>query len=99
MRTRVIGITHPQTGAAVGVALLFLITLGVTSSFSATGATPGPFVSLIFSRTEMSAADNCTPNNTGIAQLATAVAPYLKSMGMMATGTLATAKVMQSSEK
>jgi hypothetical protein len=38
----------------------------------------------------MTAADNCTPDNDGIAGLATTVAPYLRLLGMSATGTLET---------
>src|SRR5205814_7881883 len=52
--------------------------------------TAGPYVTLLFSRTEMTAADDCLVNSKGIAPLATVVAPYLKSLGMPATGTLQT---------
>src|SRR5262249_13325428 len=51
-------------------------------------ATARPFVTLLFSRTETGAADNCVPDNSGIAPLGTVVAPYLHSLGMAATGTL-----------
>jgi hypothetical protein len=51
-------------------------------------ATAGPFVTLLFSRTETGAADNCVLDNSGIAPLGTMVAPYLRSLGMTATGTL-----------
>jgi hypothetical protein len=47
-------------------------------------------VTLLFSRTETSAADNCVPDNSGIAPLDTVVAPYLRSLGMPGTGTLVT---------
>jgi hypothetical protein len=53
-------------------------------------ATAGPYVTLLFSRTETGAADNCVPDNNGIAPLGTVVAPYLHSLGMTATGTLVT---------
>jgi hypothetical protein len=56
---------------------------------------PGPFTTLLFSRTQMTAADNCVPDNTGIAQLATAVAPFLHSLGMPGTGTLVTGLTKQ----
>jgi hypothetical protein len=52
----------------------------------------GPFVTLLFSRTEMSAADNCVENDTNIATLDGTVAPYLQSLGMAGTGTLVTKK-------
>ena len=38
-------------------------------------ATAGPYVTLLFSRTETGAADNCVPDNSGIAPLDTVVAP------------------------
>ena len=50
----------------------------------------GPFVTLLFSRTEISAADNCVENDTNIARLDTVVVPYLQSVGMAGTGTLVT---------
>jgi hypothetical protein len=53
---------------------------------------PGPYVTLLFSRTEMSAADNCVENDTNIATLDGTVAPYLQSLGMAGTGTLVTKK-------
>jgi hypothetical protein len=55
----------------------------------------GPFVTLLFSRSEMTAADNCVPDNTGIAPLGTTVAPFLYSLGMSGTGTLVTDKTGQ----
>jgi hypothetical protein len=50
----------------------------------------GPFVTLLFSRSEISAADNCVQDDTNIARLDTVVAPYLQSLGMAGTGTLVT---------
>jgi hypothetical protein len=58
----------------------------------ATSLGPGPYVTLLFSRTEMSAADNCVEDDTNIATLDGTVAPYLKSLGMAGTGTLVTKK-------
>ena len=57
---------------------------------------PGPFVTLLFSRTEESAADNCVEDDTNIATLSGTVAPYLQSLGMAGTGTLVTARTNQS---
>jgi len=57
-------------------------------------AAAGPFATLLFSRTEMTAADNCVPDNTGIATL-DKVAPFLHSLGMAGTGTLITGKTGQ----
>jgi hypothetical protein len=52
----------------------------------------GPLVTLLFSRTEISAADNCVEDDDDIARLDTTVAPYLQSLGMAGTGTLVTAR-------
>lgn len=57
--------------------------------------TAGPYATLLFSRTEMTAADDCVANSKGIAQIATTVAPYLKSLGIPATGTLQTGSTRQ----
>jgi hypothetical protein len=53
-------------------------------------AVPGPFVTLLFSRTEISAADNCVEDDADVARLDTIVAPFLHSYGMAGTGTLVT---------
>lgn len=58
----------------------------------AAAAASGPYVTLLFSRTEITAAENCVRNDSGIARLDTVVAPYLLARGMTATGTLTTAK-------
>ena len=55
-------------------------------------ATSGPYVTFLFSRTEMTAADACVANNTGVARLDTVVAPYLAARGWTGTGTLVTGK-------
>src|SRR5581483_4115741 len=66
-------------------------------------STSGPFVTLLFSRSEVTAADNCTENDTDIAPLlpltpdSTAVAPFLQSLGFSGTGTLVTGNTQQSS--
>jgi hypothetical protein len=56
-------------------------------------ATAGPFATLLFSRTEMTAAHGCIPDDRGIARLDTTVAPYLQSLALVGTGTLVTARV------
>jgi len=48
------------------------------------------YATMYFSRSEISAADACAPDDTGIARLDTTVAPYLKSLGMAGTGSLVT---------
>ena len=50
------------------------------------------YATLYFSRSEITGADGCTPDDTGIARLDTTVAPYLQSLGMTGTGSLVTAK-------
>src|SRR5215469_6148168 len=59
-------------------------------------AAGGQYVSFLFSKTEQTAADNCVPDDSGIARLDTTVAPYLQSFGMIGTGTLITAKTQNS---
>ena len=59
---------------------------------AATPATSGPFATLLFSRSEITAADNCVVNNSGIARLDTTVAPFLSGLGMPGTGTLVTGR-------
>jgi hypothetical protein len=63
---------------------------GVPVSAGDAAAAPGPFVTLLFSRSEISAADNCVENDSSIARLDTTVAPYLHSLGLAGTGTLVT---------
>jgi hypothetical protein len=82
-------------------ALAALMTSAPVPSAAATtprsaAAPPGPFATLLFSRSEITAADNCVVNNTGIARLDTVVAPYLQSLGMIGTGTLVTDKTKAS---
>jgi Polysaccharide deacetylase len=74
----------PQAGVATAPQA------GVATARSASTPPPGPFVTLLFSRTEISAADNCVEDDDSIARLDTTVAPYLQSLGMTATGTLVT---------
>lgn len=50
------------------------------------------YATLYFSRSEITAADNCVKDNTGIARLDTTVAPYLQSLGMIGVGSLVTGK-------
>ena len=50
------------------------------------------YATMYFSRSEITAADACTPDDTGIARLDTTVAPYLRSLRMSGTGSLVTGK-------
>jgi hypothetical protein len=56
-------------------------------------ASAGPFITLLFSRTELTAADGCIQNNAGIARLDTTVAPFMRSLSLTGTGTLVTGKI------
>lgn len=61
----------------------------------------GPYLTLLFSRTEETAADyaggQCTRNDTNIAVLDGTVAPYLQQLGLTATGSIETRPTQQSS--
>jgi hypothetical protein len=85
--------------------VIFLMALACTGMWGAAPASssssvtapavvrpPGPFVTLLFSRTELTAADNCVANNINIGRLDTTVAPYLYSLGMRGTGTIVTSR-------
>ena len=56
-----------------------------------TGDSSAPiYVTLLFSRSEVTAADNCIQNDTGIARLDTQIAPWLATYGITGTGSLQT---------
>jgi hypothetical protein len=73
--------------------------LGVLPIKAAAATLPGPYATILFSRTEITSADNCVQNDTNTARLDTEVAPYLKSKGMVATGTLTPNRIYQSTYK
>jgi hypothetical protein len=92
------------SATAVGVAMLGVMAMTALPALphahgfgdrQATAVSSGPFVTLLFSRTEITAADNCVRNDSGIARLDTVVAPYLMARGMSATGTLTTARTQE----
>ena len=68
---------------------------GTPASDSRQRAVTGRYATLLFSRTEITAADGCTVDNRGIARLDTVVAPYLAARDMAGTGTLATDETRQ----
>jgi hypothetical protein len=88
---------------AVALALIALVsalvapTAAQASIHSPAGTTMGPFATLLFSRTEMTAADDCAVNDTNVARIDTVVAPYLASLGLTGTGTLTTSRTYQNS--
>ena len=65
---------------------------GAARGAGATAAAGQRYLTLFFSRSEVTAGDACTPDDTGIARLDTTVAPYLQSVGMTGTGSLVTGK-------
>jgi hypothetical protein len=86
-------------GAAAVAAALALVPGAVLAGSSpprpgaaarSTSTEPGLFVTLLFSRTEITAADNCVENDAGVARLDTTVAPYMQSLGLTGTGTVVT---------
>jgi hypothetical protein len=85
-------------GAAVRPASAGQGAAGLTAAAPARGAarvTAAPrrmYATLFFSRSEVTAADRCQPDDASIARLDTTVAPYLRSLGMPGTGSLVTAK-------
>jgi hypothetical protein len=70
---------------------------GAVRGASTAQASLQQYATLFFSRSEITAADACQPDNTGIARLDTVVAPYLHSLGMTGTGSLVTGKTMANS--
>jgi hypothetical protein len=85
------------TGRRRVVALMALV--GLSYSVPARAATgPHEYFSVLFSRSEISAADGptCQEDDTNIARTDTVVAPYLTSLGIRATGSLETAATQDS---
>ena len=89
--------TGPASGVTQARVLMQRAPLGHAASRRGI-ATAGPFVTLLFSRTEMTAAYRCIPDDRGIARLDTTVAPYLRSLALAGTGTLVTAKVQDTAQ-
>lgn len=79
----------------------FLVLLFVTAGTAAAvpPPAPGPYATLLFSRTEVTGAVGCVRDDTGVARLDTTVAPYLASLGLAGTGTLATARVLETGQR
>ena len=82
-------------GAAVRPASAGSGAAGVASTPHAMGVSAAlssrqRYATLFFSRSEITASDNCQPDNQGIARLDTTVAPFLASMRMSATASLVT---------
>lgn len=77
------------------ILLAALSAVGVVAPVTTVHASvpPGPFVELLFSRTEVSAADGCQPDNRNVAGLIDTVAPWLQSHGIPWSGTLDTTRM------
>lgn len=90
-RPRSLGPTARPVGALL-LSVAFVVALVTMNGGTREAApAPGPFVTFLFSRTEITGAVDCVPNSTGVARLDTAVAPYLRSLHIAATGSLQTA--------
>jgi hypothetical protein len=101
-------VRRPRTGtvrrrlaALAGVLVLAGVAATLATSADAASQRPvrrqaaagdGPYVTFLFSRTEITAADGCVVDNSGIARLDKVVAPYLAARGWSGTGTLATGR-------
>ncbi len=66
-----------------------LFTLLIPSTGEA-GIASGPYLTLLFSRSAVTASSNCVENDMGVARLDTVVAPALSSLGLHPTGSIQT---------
>lgn len=83
---------------AAGGASDYVLTYTASSGGLPAGSPPPPpFVTLLFSRSEITAADGCVENDTGVARLDTVVAPALRARGFAATGSVETGVTRDSS--
>lgn len=81
------------SGLLTAVLVTVVGVVAASSRERAWAAPAGPFVTFLFSRTEITGAVNCTPSSTDVARLDTTVAPFLHSLGMTGTGTLETGTI------
>jgi hypothetical protein len=87
----VVAVTLVPTAGMAGVGPAQAAHSGAATVRNAAAVT-GPFVTLLFSRSEISAADGCAQDDANIARLDTTVAPFLHSLGLTGTGTLVTGR-------
>ncbi len=78
----------------ITVASVVMLVLPQTAQ-AETGA--GPYLTLLFSRSAVTASSNCVANDTGVARLDTVVAPALSSLGLQPTGSIETGVTKQDS--
>jgi hypothetical protein len=91
--------TKNRVRIAAGLLLVPLLTVGTSGDRrpAQAEATPTPpFITLLFSRSEVSAADDCIRDDRRVATLGGTVAPYLASLGMAGVGTIQTGATKQS---
>jgi hypothetical protein len=65
-------------------------TLSYSAATSVPQTTGGGYLTLLFSRSDVTAADDCVENDTGVARLDTVVAPELARRGLTAVGSVQT---------
>src|SRR5262249_25144022 len=82
---------------AVALAALLALAVGGPPAAARPGASDGPFLTLLFSRTAVTAASNCVADDTGIVRLDPVVAPTLFARGLHPTGTIETGPTQPSS--
>ena len=79
----------------VGVVAAVLM-VGLPQTANANTAS-GPYLTLFFSRSNVTASSNCVADDTGVARLDTVVAPTLASLGLHPTGSIETGPTQDSS--
>jgi hypothetical protein len=85
------------TSLVVAVLTFVVVVPVLTAPTAAATAQTGPFLTLLFSRTEVTAANNCVENDDNVVRLDTVVAPTLYALGLHPTGTVETGLTQQSS--
>jgi hypothetical protein len=79
---------------AITVASLTVLILPPTAEATTEA---GPYLTLLFSRSAVTASSNCVADDTGVARLDTVVAPALSSLGLHPTGSIETGVTKQDS--
>jgi hypothetical protein len=80
----------------LGITVASVIVLILPQTAEATTG-DGPYLTLLFSRSAVTASSNCAANDTGVARLDTVVAPALSSLGLHPTGSIETGVTKQDS--
>ena len=77
--------------ASAIVLLMAIVVLGPSAAADASG----PYLTLLFSRSNVTSASNCVADDTNVARLDTVVAPALASLGLHPTGSIETGPTQQ----